>query len=291
MERTSRRAATGGRRSDRASVTSSATTAALCNPAEWRRAVIPAEHGGWAFLGEPILLGLLVAPSMAGAALAAAAIATFLARQPLRLAAGDRRRGRHYPRTRVAEAALAALLFGGAAAMVAGLALARGPAWLALAPAFALGTVALAFELQRRAREAAAELTAALALAGIAAAIPLAAGTPAATSFGLWAVLAARAVPAILYVRARLRLDREEPAATGAALTAHAFALGAVAALATRGIVPWLAAGAMALLLARAAWGLSSARPRWRTAQIGVSEVLFGVVTVLATAIGVWIGA
>lgn len=265
----------------------STTAAALRDPSEWRRAVIPAEHGGWSFLGEPILLGLLVAPSLAGAALAAAALAAFLARQPLRLATGDRRRGRRYPRTAVAEAALGTLLAAAALAAGTGLALAQGPVWLALAPALALGTAALAFELQRRAREAAAEITAALALAGLAAAIPVADGAAAPASFGLWAVLAARAAPTVLYVRARLRLDRGEPATVGAALAAQAFALGALAALAARDLAPWLAVSAIALLGARAVYGLSPMRPRWRTAQLGVSEIVFGLITVLATAAGV----
>src|SRR5438067_8458307 len=42
----------------------------------WRAVVIPSEHGGWGLTLEPALLGLLVAPSIAGGALA---IAAFLA--------------------------------------------------------------------------------------------------------------------------------------------------------------------------------------------------------------------
>lgn len=36
----------------------------------WKRIVLPSEHGSWGFLAEPLLLGLLAAPSGAGAALA-----------------------------------------------------------------------------------------------------------------------------------------------------------------------------------------------------------------------------
>jgi hypothetical protein len=253
---------------------------------EWRRVLIPAEHGGWAFVGEPILLGLLVAPSIAGAALAAAALTAFLARQPLRLLVADRRGQRRYPRTAVAEAAFALLGTGGLLAAGAGILLAQGPVLVALGPMALLAAVALGFELRRRAREAAAEMTAALALGGAAMAIALAGGATVQISAGLWVVLAARTLPAILYVRARLRIDRGEPAGIAVPLAAHALALVAVLRMASQGFVPWLAAAAMALLAARAVHGLSALRPRWRAVQLGVSEIVFGLLTVLAVAVG-----
>jgi len=56
----------------------------------WRTVVLPREHGGWSLIAEPALLGLLVAPSWAGVALALAGLVAFLARQPLRLFLVDR---------------------------------------------------------------------------------------------------------------------------------------------------------------------------------------------------------
>jgi hypothetical protein len=47
-----------------------------------------------------------------------------------------------------------------------------------------------------------------------------------------------------------------------------------------------MAAGAIALLALRAAHGLSPLRPALRTAWLGISELTFGLVTVLATACG-----
>ena len=67
-----------------------------------RSIALPTEHGGWGFTLEPLILGLLAAPSIAGAALATAAVALFLARRPWRLFVEDRRRGRNLPRTRLA---------------------------------------------------------------------------------------------------------------------------------------------------------------------------------------------
>ena len=65
-----------------------------------RPLALPAEHGGWGFLLEPIALGLAVRPSWGGALIAIAFACGFLTRQPLRLAMQDRLRGKSYPRTR-----------------------------------------------------------------------------------------------------------------------------------------------------------------------------------------------
>src|SRR5688572_18674403 len=72
-------------------------------PIPWKALALPTEHGGWGMLGEPLVLGLALAPSAAGACLALASLAAFLARHPLRLALSDRRRGSRRRRTTAAE--------------------------------------------------------------------------------------------------------------------------------------------------------------------------------------------
>jgi hypothetical protein len=69
-------------------------------------------------------------------------------------------------------------------------------------------------------------------------------------------------VPTVLYVRARLRLDRGLAAGRRAVLGSHGLALGAGGGLAAAGWGPWLALVALALLLVRAAHGLSDRRRR-----------------------------
>ena len=51
---------------------STALAPAGARPA-WRVVALPDEHGGWGLTAEPVLLGLLVAPSWAGLAIGAAA--------------------------------------------------------------------------------------------------------------------------------------------------------------------------------------------------------------------------
>src|SRR3954465_4543353 len=64
---------------------------------------LPTEHGGWGITLEPVVLGLLVAPSLAGAGLALATVGAFLVRHPFKIVTGDRRRGRRFARTPYAE--------------------------------------------------------------------------------------------------------------------------------------------------------------------------------------------
>jgi YwiC-like protein len=169
-----------------------------------RTVALPTEHGGWGLTLEPVMLGLLVAPSIAGLFLAVATLGAFLARHPLKLVAGDRRRGRRFPRTVVAQRFV--LLYGVVA--LAGLLAASATAvnyqfLLPLLLAAPFATVQLAFDATGRSRALAPELAGSFGLAAVSTSIALSAGWPLPAAFGLWAVLAARVVPTILYVRAR----------------------------------------------------------------------------------------
>jgi hypothetical protein len=250
----------------------------------------PAEHGGWGFLAEPAVLGLALAPSAAGVCLALAALAGFLARHPLRLWLLDRRKQARYPRTALAErflagyAALALLL------LAAALALTPARFWPALAVAAPIGLVALAFDAVGRSREVVPEAAGAVALGASATAIALAGGAPAGLAWGAWALLALRALTSVLYVRARIRLDRGLAAGPRAVLASHAAALAAAAGLALAGWAPWLAPAVFVVLLARAAWGLSSRRRPVRPQALGFQELGYGLLAVALLAVGYRLG-
>jgi hypothetical protein len=253
-------------------------------PGSLRAVALPTEHGGWGFTLEPILLGLAVAPSWAGAGLAAVALAAFLARRPWRLLAEDLRRGRRMPRTRIASVVLAACLGICAGGLAAATLLASGPFWWAALAALPAAATQLGLDLARRSRSFLAEAAGALAMGCAAPAIALAGGWDAAPAFGLLAVIAGRAVPSILLVRAQIRRTRGGPARPAATHAAHGSALAALAALAATGTVAWPAAGAVTALWVWA--GLSLARPPMPARTLGWTQMAAGLLVVAATAAG-----
>ncbi len=249
---------------------------AVTDGVNWRAVALPVEHGAWGMLGEPLVLGLLVAPSWAGLGVAVASLAAFLAHHPLKLVVADWRRGRAQPRT--AAARLCVLLYGVVAAVGLFLA-ARGSSgwWHPLAAAAPLALAQLAYSARNQGRALLPELLGGVALSSVVAAEMRAAGLPLAPSLAVWAVFAARAVGAILYVRARLRLDRGLAPDRALPVAAHAMGLLLAVALSRAALLPWLAAPAFALLLLRAAYGLSPYRRRVSPRVVGMSELAYGI--------------
>ncbi|HEX6083525.1 MAG TPA: YwiC-like family protein [Thermoanaerobaculia bacterium] len=238
-----------------------------------RPIALPTEHGGWGFLIEPILLAMLVAPSRAGALVALAYTFGFLTRQPLRFALQDARRGRAYPRTRwcwlfAAAYAAAALL-----ALAAAISL-RG--WTIIIPiglVAPMGLTQILYDAHNRSRSLLPELAGAAAMCSSAAAIGIAVGMRIVPALALSGIVIARAIPSIVYVRTVLGHTKPK----WIALALHAAAIALVALFA-----PMMAVVAMALLFVRAAWGLSHPPPRAQ--QVGWTEIVFGLVTVLLAA-------
>ena len=256
------------------------------SPVSLGAVALPAEHGGWGLIGEPLLLALLIAPSRAGFGVAAGCLAAFLLHHPLKLVLADLRRGASYPRTRIARrvagvyAAIATLGLGAAALT------SEGPFWAPLALAAPLAAVQLAYDARNLSRRVVPEIAGALALAATAPSILVAGGWPASAAALVWVFLAARAAGSVIYIRARLRRDRGLRASAAPPLVMNlAAALGA-GALAFFGHAGWTVAAAFALLLGRAGWGLSPWHAAVRPRAEGLQELAFGATTTILFALG-----
>ena len=228
-----------------------------------RPIALPNEHGGWGFLFEPLVLGLAVAPSLAGALIAVASIFGFLTRQPLKFAMQDALRHKTYPRTKACWL-IASIYASGAVAAVSAAVIVSS--WRLLVP-FAivapLAAVALVADARNQSRNLVPELAGAIAMTSSAAAIAVAAAQP-------WifvVLLVACNVSAIVYVRALFK--RAHPAWP---IVLH------IAGVAAALFFGWLAVVAMLILLVRAIAGLASEVPRAKT--IGWREIAFGAMSV-----------
>jgi YwiC-like protein len=255
-----------------------------------RPLLLPAEHGAWAFVLEPLVLGLIVAPSPAAFWIALATLAVFFGRQPTKLALTDLSRGQRYPRT-ILSGRLAIAF--GTLAVLAALAAWQAsshPWWGPLVLAVPLGMLQLLHDIRREGRGLVPELAGPLAASASAPIIAAAAGWAAPDWLALWALVAAQAVAATVYVRARLRLAKGEAIGRLAPLVAHVTAIALAAALARRGLAPWLAIGAFTLLAVRAGAGLAPTRRHVPARTIGFTEVAWGAIFVALLAAGYRVG-
>ena len=255
-------------------------------PLSLKAVALPVEHGGWGMLAEPLVMGLVLAPTLAGLGLTIAALGAFLVRHPLKLALSDWRRGTRHPRTVLAAKVAAAY---GLVALV-GLVLAawRAPAaaWLPVLVASPLGLLQLWYDARLQGRQLLPELLGGVALGAGASALMLAGGWAMGPALAAWGLLAAKAIASVLYIRARLRLDRDQPASPWPGLLAHVAALGLAVALALPGWGPWLGVAAMAVLFARAVHGLSPWHRRVRPQVVGFTELAYGMATAASIAAG-----
>jgi hypothetical protein len=248
----------------------------------FRSLVVPREHGSWSLALEPVALGLLVAPSCAGAWLALAVVAGFFTRRPLKLAltlpATDARRDAAWRWTILfAAVAIASLFASGSLGMWRNTPHSSFVQLWPLLLAVPFGAAFLWFDLRGEMREAEAELAGSAAFALVPAAFATLASWSAAPALGLAVLMLARSIPTVLTVRTYLRLAKGKSASVWSALLGAAAFLIAVIALAAFSCVPLLASAFVALLVARSALFLSPFAPAWSAKRVGMLEAVLGL--------------
>jgi YwiC-like protein len=250
-----------------------------------RSVAVPTEHGGWGLTLEPAVLGLLVAPSVAGLCLAAGAITAFVLRTPLKIVLVDRHRTRRLPRTRVAErvAAVEAVILG--ALVAAAIASAAEPFWMPAAIALPLVALELWFDMRSRSRRLVPELAGAIGVSAVVAMIVLADGAGGGLAAALWLVLAGRVVTSVPWVRAQIERFHGHAASAAALAIADVAAIVLVAAAVV--LDDAVVGGAVAVLLVIAVQRIVATRSAARPKVLGVIESVFGIAVVVATALNV----
>lgn len=263
-------------------------TTAQNRPIRLRTVALPAEHGSWGLVLEPIALGLLVAPTWTGLWLSAFAFFTFLAQRPLKIVLQDNLRNSKRPRTRYAQRfAVVYLTIALTALVLAFLAGGIAPL-LALLPAVPFALIFVIYDL-RTVRSWQAEFAAPTAFAAIVVAISIAGGLTWPVALALWVAMVARSVPSVLYIRARLRLVKGRPGSITNALVANTVALIVVGLLIAASLLPATALYAFVVLWLRAVGGLSRFRRTITATTLGFIEMGLGALTVGCIAIGFYL--
>lgn len=250
-----------------------------------RAVALPTEHGGWGLTAEPVVLGLLVAPSWAGAAIGVGAVLAFLARTPTKIALGDLRRRRVLSRTRVAGAVAGVELTLLLACAAVAINNATGPAFVPLVVVGPLLVVELAYDIRSRGRRLVPELAGSVGIAGVAAMIVLASDVPVALAAGLWLVLAGRATTSIPWVREQVRRLHHRGTDGRWLIVSDLAAIGCGAIAVA--LEPQLIGGAAAVVLVVGAQRLNVPHPAPTAKVIGLRQTALGLLVVVATAVGI----
>ncbi|MCO5183096.1 MAG: YwiC-like family protein [Anaerolineae bacterium] len=257
-------------------------------PIRLRTVALPAEHGSWGLVLEPIALGLLIAPSWAGFWLSISAFFGFLVQRPLKIVLQDNLRGTKRPRTRYAQNIAAAYIIIALTAIVLAYLTGGIVPLLALLPALPFALVFFIYDL-RTVRSWQAEFAAPTAFAAIVIAISIAGGLTWAIALALWAAMVARSVPSVLYIRARLRLVKGKPVSIAPALAASTVALIVVGMLVTANLLPATTLVAFIVLWLRTGGGLSRFRRDVTARTLGLIEMGLGAFTIACITIGFYL--
>ena len=245
----------------------------------------PKEHGGWGLTFEPALLGMVIAPGVAGLCLALAALVAFMVRTPLRFVLVDHYRGRSLERTKVARR-----LVGGEATVLAALmstaiTQSQGEFWLPALIAGPFIITAFWFEMRSRSRRLIPELAGAVGVSSVAAMVVLADGGNSWLAAGTWLILAARAVTSIPHVRDSIARLHGRPRKIALGLVADAVAV--VTAIVAVSLHHDLMAGGGAVVAVVAIQRIAGRALVPRPAILGMRQMAMGLGVVAVTAIGV----
>lgn len=254
-----------------------------------RGIALPNEHGSWGFLFEPMVAAVAVAPSFASVWIALMVIGAFLTRQPLKILLSDLSARRNWPQITLA---LRFVFFYGTIFLIGlggSLTFARFDNFIPFVLIIPFGIYQIYCDVSRQSRQLLPELTGAMAISSSAAVITLAGGWSFGPALALWGIFVARFIPSILYVRNRLRLEKGKDFSMIPVIAAHFISVGGIGMLAGNGVVSMLTFVMVVLLLVRAFFGLSPYRTRMKAMQIGVWEVIYGILTVLSIVIGYYL--
>jgi hypothetical protein len=251
--------------------------------------ILPNEHGSWGFLLEPLVAANAVAPSIGGIWITVMVTGAFLSRQPLKVFLTDWRGKRNLPQTALALNFI--FIFGiiSIVGLFGSLLFVDLNSFLPFLIITPLAFYQIYCDANKQTRHLWPELTGAVAISSSAAVIALAGGWHLLNALGLWSIFIARMVPSIFYVRNRLRLEKGKDYSPVPVIGSHFMAVIAVGLLVENNLIPQLTIPVFIWFLGRAGWGLSRFREKVKAIRIGIWEVIYGLLMVIAVILGFYL--
>jgi hypothetical protein len=234
---------------------------------------------------EPVLLGLMIAPSLVGAMLGVGAFVAFFVRSPLKLVVIDVRRKRWLDRSKLAMRFAIGELVVLAAIATAALWVADRSWLVPVVIAAPLVGVEFWFDVRSRGRRLVPELCGSVGISSAVAAIVLAGDRNTSLAVGVWLILSARAVGAIPFVRVQIARLRRASINMRSSDTAQVIAIGiGVVAVAVERQMMFGLLGLLTLAVLQLVW---VRRTPLAVKVLGLRQMALGIALVAVTAVGV----
>lgn len=249
----------------------------------WHAAIqltLPKEHGSWSLALEPVVFGLLVVPSAAGAGLAMTAVSGFFLRRPIKMLLSKK----NDPRLSLAFLSVSLLAFIGLLGLLLTARFGVAGGLWPLIPAALAGAVFAWCDSHNEAREGGAEIAGAVAFGILPAAFGALAGWSVSASLGLAAMMLVRSVPTVLTVRTCLRIRKGKDFSIAPALVTVTAGVFLAVWLVTHRLAPWLALVFAVLFVLRTLW-LLLWQPRLTVRTLGITEAVLGALMVMLLAL------
>ncbi len=242
---------------------------------------LPREHGSWAYIIEPLMLGLIAAFSVKGLFLAASSVFVFLLHQPVRVFFSAGRKIRQ-------PAVFFILLYAAIAGFFIIMFL-KNTDFLTALPFFialVLMTLYLVLELAGLDREFSVRLMAPISTALIAASLVMAGGWNFDDAAVIFLLVNLRFIPTAFYIRSRFKQSSGKESKRIVTSLVHLLSLITASAVIYLGRMPILPFIGVSILFGRAVYGLFIEKGPVIPKRIGVKEFIFGILYTLICAAG-----
>ena len=244
--------------------------------------IFPKEHGAWALTFEPLVLALVLTPSLQGLILFLGATLAFFAHPSARLL---------FSREKDSGPVLTIFLtFAIPAAVLLALFILNTswPEYLPLLLALALMASYLILELLSMERALAAEIMASISIGLIALSIVVSAHWSWTLGFALLAIIYTRSIGTTLYIFYRVRLLKKQSVILWPGILLHVLMGLLLLFLLYKHLIPALGFVAGIILIARAFWNLSRPNQKTTVRKLGFEEVYYGISYLILTIVGYW---